>query len=107
MSIKQLKDVINDIFIEKFKHDQRCLEARAQVETMEQFLYTYLSKKYGLKVSLNSFIILKSLILSQASLVVSSVKAYLRLDADVSLFAKCLKNECDQEFRSVQAIARD
>ena len=29
MSIKQLKDVINDIFIEKFKHDQRCLEARA------------------------------------------------------------------------------
>jgi hypothetical protein len=55
MSIKQLKDVINDIFIEKFKHDQRCLEARAQVETMEQFLYTYLSKKYGLKVSLLRF----------------------------------------------------
>lgn len=55
MSIKQLKDVINDIFIEKFKHDQRCLEARVQVETMEQFLYTYLSKKYGLKVSLIYF----------------------------------------------------
>lgn len=52
MSLKQLKDVINEIFNEKFKHDQRCLEALAPMETMEQFLYTYLSKKYGLKVIL-------------------------------------------------------
>ena len=27
MSLKQVKDVINEIFNEKFKHDQRCLEA--------------------------------------------------------------------------------
>ena len=40
-------------------------------------------------------------------MVVSSLKSYLRVDADVALFAKCLKNECDQEFRSVQGIARD
>lgn len=52
MSLKGLKDVINEIFNEKFKHDQRCLEASAPLETMEQFLYTYLSKKYGLKVNL-------------------------------------------------------
>jgi hypothetical protein len=50
MSLKQLKEVISEIFNEKFKHDQRCMEAKAPMETMEQFLYTYLSKKYGLKV---------------------------------------------------------
>ncbi len=52
---------------------------------MEQFLFTYLTKKYGLK----------NLVLQQAASIVNSVKVYLHLDADVALFAKCLKNECD------------
>lgn len=64
---------------------------------MEQFLYTHLSKKYGLK----------SLILQQAASVINSVRQYLRVDADVAMFAKCLKNECDQEFRVVQDIAKE
>jgi hypothetical protein len=38
---------------------------------------------------------------------VNSVRAYLKIDADVAMFAKCLKNECDQEFRLVQDIARE
>jgi len=35
------------------------------------------------------------------------VRQYLKADADVAMFAKCLKNECDQEFRVVQDIARE
>jgi hypothetical protein len=31
----------------------------------------------------------------------------MKLDADVALFAKCLKNECDQEFRQVQEYVKD
>lgn len=51
LSLKHLKELIADIFDSKFKHDQRCQEVQVPLETMEQFLYTYLAKKYGLKVS--------------------------------------------------------
>lgn len=55
------------------------------IETMEQYLYTYLTKKYGLK----------TLIVQWAATIINGVKLYLKADADVALFAKCLKNECD------------
>ena len=31
----------------------------------------------------------------------------MKIDADVALFAKTLKNECDQEFRIVQEYVKD
>lgn len=58
---------------------------------MEQYLYTYLNQKYGLK----------SLIVEQATTIVTAVQTYLREDHDATLFAKTLKNECDEEFRFV------
>ena len=53
MSLKQLKEFIVEVFDAKFKHDQKCQEVAGPLETMDQFLYTFLSKKYGLKVRLN------------------------------------------------------
>ena len=47
---------------------------------MEQFMHTYLKKKYGLK----------SLIGEQALLIVNSVKKYKKADHEVLLFAKIL-----------------
>jgi hypothetical protein len=67
MSLKNLKEAINEVFEAKFKHDQRCLESASSLETMEQFLYTYLTKKYGLK----------QLVLQQASTLINSVRAYI------------------------------
>lgn len=64
LSLKNLKDFIGEVFDCKFRHDQRCQELGAPLETMEQFLYTHLSKKYGLK----------SLILQQAATVINSVR---------------------------------
>lgn len=32
---------------------------------------------------------------------------YMRLDSDIALFAKTLKNECDQEFRGVQEYVKE
>ena len=54
-------------------------------------MYTYLNQKYGLK----------PLIIEWASTIITGVKTYLRDDHDITLFAKILKNECDEEFRFI------
>lgn len=64
---------------------------------MEQYMYTYLNQKYGLK----------ALIVEWAASIINAVKTYLRQDHDVTLFAKILKNECDEEFRFIQMHVRD
>ena len=44
MSLKQVRELIVDIFAQKKKHDQRCVKVNRQSrETMQQFLQTYLS----------------------------------------------------------------
>ena len=60
-------------------------------------MYTYLNQKYGLK----------TLIIEWASTLITGIKAYLRDDHEITLFAKILKNECDEEFRFVQAHVKD
>lgn len=64
---------------------------------MEQYMYTYLNQKYGLK----------SLIVEWAASIINAVKTYLREDHEVTLFAKILKNECDEEFRLIQNHVKD
>jgi hypothetical protein len=55
-------------------------------------MYTYLVQKYGLK----------SLIVEWATSIINSVKAHMNVDHEVGLFAKVLKNECDEDFRLIQ-----
>jgi hypothetical protein len=64
---------------------------------MEQYMYTYLNQKYGLK----------SLIVEWAASIINAVKTYLREDHEVTLFAKILKNECDEEFRLIQMHVKE
>jgi hypothetical protein len=64
---------------------------------MEQYMYTYLNQKYGLK----------NLIIEWAVSIINGIKTYLRDDHDVTLFGKILKNECDEEFRFIQAHVKD
>ena len=64
---------------------------------MEQFMYTYLVQKYGLK----------SLIVEWATAIINGVRAYSKDDHEVALFAKVLKNECDEEFRYIQVHVRN
>ena len=47
------------------------------------------------------------MIVEWASLIISAVKTYLRDDHEVTLFAKILKNECDEDFRFVQLHVRE
>lgn len=60
-------------------------------------MYTYLNQKYGLK----------NLIIEWAVSIINGIKTYLKDDHDVTLFGKILKNECDEEFRFIQAHVKD
>ena len=96
LPLKQLKDIIGDIYAQKMKYDRKCHEAQLPVGTMEQFMYNYLNQKYGLK----------TLIVEWASTIITGIKCYVQDDHEVTLFAKILKNECDEEFRFVQMHVR-
>ena len=74
------------------KFDKKCQETKAAKETLEQFMYTYLNQKYGLK----------SLIVEWAAAIINGVKTYIKEEHEVALFAKILKNECDEDFRFIQ-----
>jgi Ca2+-binding EF-hand superfamily protein len=97
LTLKQLKDVIGDMYAQKLKYDQKCVESKLPRETMEQFMYTYLNQRYGLK----------SLIIEWVAAIINGIKTYLKQDHDVALFGKILKNECDEEFRFIQTHVKE
>lgn len=92
LSLRQLKEVIEDIYTSKSKFDIKCAESHLPRETMEQHLYTYLNQKYGLK----------NLILDWAESIIAAIRRYTPEDNDVAVFGKILRNEVDEEFRFVQ-----
>lgn len=95
--MKQLKEMINDIYNQKTKFDLKCEEGRQAKETMEQYMYTYLNQKYGLK----------NLIIEWAAAIISGIKSYSKEDHEVALFGKILRNECDEDFRFIQHTVKE
>eukprot|EP01022_Parablepharisma_sp_SALTPOND_P006584 TRINITY_DN1266_c0_g1_i1.p3 TRINITY_DN1266_c0_g1~~TRINITY_DN1266_c0_g1_i1.p3 ORF type:complete len:630 (-),score=73.32 TRINITY_DN1266_c0_g1_i1:7118-9007(-) len=91
MTLKQLKDLIFDMYHQKAKYDEKCAENRQPKETMEQYMYVYLNQIYGLK----------SLIIEGAGGIIQGIKKYSSVDSDVALFGKILRNECDEDFKLV------
>ena len=59
--------------------------------SMEQYMYTYLNQRYGLK----------SLIIEWANVIVSGIGKYAKGDSDIALFGKLLQNKCDEDYRLV------
>ena len=49
LSLRQLKEIIEEIYASKAKYDERCADGKMPRETLEQHMYTYLNTKYGLK----------------------------------------------------------
>ena len=64
---------------------------------MEQYMYTYLNQRYGLK----------NLIIEWASSIINGIKMFQKEDHDVALFGKILRSECDEEFRFIQQTVRE
>jgi hypothetical protein len=97
MTLKQLREVIQDIYTQKMRYDGKCKEGKLARETMEQYMYTYLNQKYGLK----------ALILEASAAILNGLKTFASSDTEVALFAKVLKNECEEEFRLVLPKIRE
>ena len=81
LTLKQLKDTITDMYAQKVKFDKKCSENKVGKETLEQFMYTYLNQKYGLK----------PLIVEWAAAIINGVKTYIKEEHEVALFAKIFK----------------
>ena len=82
LTLNQLKELIREVYISKSKYDELCKQHKAPIETMEQYLYTYLKNKYGLK----------TLIIEWLVSIVNAIKIFKDEDHDVFLFAKIIKN---------------
>eukprot|EP00361_Fabrea_salina_P007195 CAMPEP_0202436234 /NCGR_PEP_ID=MMETSP1345-20130828/23719_1 /ASSEMBLY_ACC=CAM_ASM_000843 /TAXON_ID=342563 /ORGANISM="Fabrea Fabrea salina" /LENGTH=648 /DNA_ID=CAMNT_0049049547 /DNA_START=411 /DNA_END=2357 /DNA_ORIENTATION=+ len=92
LSLRQLKEVIEEIYTSKTKFDKRCADGMLPRETMEQHMYNFLDKKYGLK----------RIKLEWANAIIQAINRFAGEDNDVDVFRKILNNECDEEFRFVQ-----
>jgi hypothetical protein len=93
LTIKMLKDIINEIYASKVEFDKKCMENKMPRETMEQHMYSYLNHKYGLK----------NLIIEWATSIINGIKMYSSEDSDVCLFGKILRNELEEDARLVLA----
>lgn len=89
ITIKQLKDYIEDIYVTKTKFDAKCYEDCQPRETMDQYLYTYLSQKYGLK----------NLISEWSLTILKAIEKYEHEDSEVLLFSKILNNRINEEYQ--------
>jgi hypothetical protein len=93
LTIKMMKDIINEIYASKVEFDKKCMENKMPRETMEQHMYTYLNQKYGLK----------NLIIEWATSIINAIKMYSSEDSDICLFGKILRNELEEDARLVLA----
>ncbi|CAD8059725.1 unnamed protein product [Paramecium sonneborni] len=97
LTLKQLKEIIQDIYESKSKHDIRQTENKLPLETIEQHMYTYLYCKYGLK----------NLALEWVACIINAIQKYANEDNDVSVFALILKNNLDEDFRLLQSQRKE
>lgn len=89
ISLSTLKDFINEIYKSKTAYDIKCNENKLPKETMEQHMYTFLNKKYGLK----------NLIIEWAKNIIAGIKIYSKEDSYVLLFGKIMRNEQEEDAR--------
>ncbi len=97
LSLKQMLEFIEEIYISKSKTDKKNKELGLARETMEQHLYSFLNKKYGLK----------KMIVEWAASLINGIRKYSAEDNTVAVFGKILRNECDEEFVLLQNQAKN
>ena len=91
ISLKALKDFMNELYLSKSNYDLKCLKYNLPKETLEEHMYTFLNKKYGLK----------NLIIEWARNIINGIKYYSRKDSFVLLFGKILRNEQEEDARII------
>ena len=91
ISLRTLKELINEIYISKENYDIKCEQYKIPKETMEEHMYTFLNKKYGLK----------NLIIEWAKNIIAGIKYYSKKDSIVLLFGKIMRNEQEEKARYI------
>ena len=91
MTLKTLKDFINELYSSKSQYDIKCIQNKLPKETLEEHMYTLLNKKYGLK----------NLIIEWAKNIIAGIKYYSKKDSYVLLFGKIMRNEQEEDARFI------
>ena len=86
---KMLVEIIDEIYVSKNNFDKVSFDNKMPRETMEQYMYTFLNYKYGLK----------NLIIEWAVSIINAIKTFSTEDSKILLFGKILKNEIEEDFR--------
>ena len=69
------------MYQQKSKYDMKCMQNKLARETMEEYMYTYLNQRYGLR----------SLTISWASTIINGIRQFSKADFDVHQFDKILR----------------
>lgn len=92
LMLRQLREIMSSVYQSKTQHDQRCQDLQEPKETLEQHLYSFLSKRYGLK----------SVVHEWAQTIFRSIQKYAMREVDVLVFGKILQNTLSESFVTVQ-----
>ena len=85
-TLKMMKDIISNIYISKINFDKKCMQNKQPKETMEEYMYTYLNQKYGLK----------NMVIEWATNIINGIRTFSKEDTEISLFGKILQNELEE-----------
>ena len=96
-TLKMMKDLIYDIYTSKTEFDKSCINNHVPLETLEQYLYTYLNVKYGLK----------PLIYENIQKILTGIKNFSSNDSEIFLFGKILRNEIEEDSKYFYEILRN
>ncbi|KAK3269870.1 hypothetical protein CYMTET_21711 [Cymbomonas tetramitiformis] len=92
LSLKQMKELMTEVYASKAKSDARSTSSGTVMETMQQHLYTFLNQKFGLR----------ALVLEWAGSILSAVDRFTTSDSEVASFGKILSGTIDEGFHLKQ-----
>ena len=81
--------LINNIYESKEKEEKINLEKGLPQETLEHHIYTFLTRKYGVK----------HIVIEKAFSIFSSLRKYCNINSDILLFDKIIRNDIDESSR--------
>lgn len=87
-NLRKIDELIYDIMNQKAQYDQKCIEKRQCIITVENYLFIYFSKKYGLK----------DLVMVEISSVIERINSFANQSQEVEVFRRIVKNELDEKF---------
>ena len=85
-TLKMMKEIISNIYTSKASFDKKCLINKQPKQTMEEYMYTYLNQKYGLK----------NMVIEWATNIINGIRTFSNEDTEISLFGKILQNELEE-----------